>query len=249
MSDPHRPPNITEEELRDAFLVGQHKRTASGAHLPALAAERETREWKRRAPEDRPLSAKWYMIMTMQMRALTNREICARLNMSENTLYAIQRSDRYRRVLESRMQGLDHEILALKPKAISALDGALQDSNKDTALRAARTFFEMTGQGTFGKGPQDVSGSVSAVALAKALVSEARASAEVHIHVGGRGETTSVSGLAPRASDVDSVPSVHGSSPGGLLPSPQGDCREDGSSGGEDGSQPSGVESHRQGDG
>jgi hypothetical protein len=178
-----QPPNITDEQLRDAFLAGQHTPRTRPDQAARFVEMNKDPGYQRRYPTDRPLSAKWYMIMTMQLRGLTNREISAKLSITETTLSNITRTERYRLVLKSRMESLDSDIIALKPKAIDALAGALVDTNRDTALRAARTYFEMTGQGTFGKQADSglSSSSVGAVSLAKALVAEARA--EVHIHL------------------------------------------------------------------
>lgn len=97
------------------------------------------------------------------------------------------------------MRSLDLDIITLKPKAIDALSNALSDPNRDTALRAARTYFEMTGQGTFGRSAQADTGGVSAVGLAKALVAEARA--EVHVHIGAAGEARRSGAI-----DIDATP-------------------------------------------
>jgi hypothetical protein len=199
-------PEITAEQIRDAFLVGSHKRVQRPASPGSLQAGENLIEYRRRDPTDRPLSAKWYMIMTMQLRGLTNKEIAARIHCSEQRVSTITHTERYRGVLEARMKGLDVDIINLKPKAIEALAGALVDPNRDTALRAARTYFEMTGQGTFGgKGGDSNGGGVGAVALAKALVAEART--EVHVHVnGGPAQPTPITLEAAPAGSIEAQP-------------------------------------------
>lgn len=200
MAEPE--PEVTEEEIRAAFRPAPRTPSPRPDNL-VNARMRDHAEWRKRGPEERGLSAKWYMIMTMQLRGLSTREIAQRLNFTEATIGRITHTERYRAVLESRVRELDVELVALKPKAVEALSNALTDLNRDTALRAARTYFEMTGQGTFGKtGGGDVSG-VGAVALAKALVAEARA--EVHVHIGGAGPTPAQVEGSP-AGSIEALP-------------------------------------------
>ena len=246
---------ITAEDIRTAFLGGAAEIVATppARSRPDKVDRAESmraarREWLKRPPQERPLSPKWYMIMTLQLRGHTAAEIAKRVGCHSTTVTNISNSPRYRAALEARLKDLDNDLLVLKPKAIDALSSALVDPNKDTALRAARTYFEMTGQGTFGKGVQDA-GSTGAVALAKALLAEARATAEVHIHVGGSSEVPSDSVLVGRTRETDPVRSLHTEPSGGLLPGPQGDFGADAPAGDPDRSQSHGVEGDSREDG
>jgi len=246
---PIQPPTLTDEQIRDSFLVGGHTaRKGPGLGLetnyfsvvdPALIAA-----WRKRALEERPLSPKWYMIMTMQMRGMTNVEIAKKLGMYANSIGTIQKTEKYRKAFEQRITGLDQEILALKPKAVDALSNALDDKNRDTALRAARTYFEMTGQGTFGKTAGEVQGGVSAVGLARALLAESRATAVVHntIYVGQSGEASSNGEVASRAEAPQHLRGVHEEPPRRLLTGPPGELGSLAPTGAEGGRQPHRVE-------
>jgi transcriptional regulator with XRE-family HTH domain len=178
MSDPRTPLELLAERAEH-----QH------AHRPGSAANNNpARELAVRkemiASGVKGISGKWYSIMTMQLRGLTQIEISKQLNMTSQTVSNIQRSERYRVALKARLDGLDEELYALKPKAIQAFTNGLVSSNTDTALRAATEFFKITGTGTYGKQEVAASG-ISAEALAKNLLLAAKQ--EVHIHI-DRGE-------------------------------------------------------------
>lgn len=123
----------------------------------------------------RPLSAKWAMIMSLQLRGHTNLAISHQLQTSPTRITAITRTERYQEALKERLAAFDSELLALKPLAIDALRDGLLDGDKNIALRASDQFFKVTGGG----GVAQPSGPASAHEIARALVAEAR---EVHLH-------------------------------------------------------------------
>jgi len=143
------------------------------------------------AERTKDLSVKWYSIMTMQMRGLNNDEIAQRVGMNAARVGNITRTERYRAAYKARLDGLDEDLYALKPKAIDALSRGLTSQNTDTALRAASEFFKVSGQGTYGKQADGPSGSVGAEALAKQLLLAAKAEVHVHVHSAGEARTAS----------------------------------------------------------
>jgi len=192
-----------DPDFRAAFLslaetaTHQHSfQPGHGAHVQTEAAIRG----RMLAERSTGLSVKWFSIMTMQMRGLTNIEIASRLGMEERTVGNICRTEKYRAAYKARLDGLDEDLYALKPKAIDALSRGLTSTNTDTALRAASEFFKVSGQGTYGKQADGPSGSVGAEALAKQLLLAAKA--EVHVHVHAQPEGLSQGGEAPSATHV-----------------------------------------------
>jgi len=192
-----------DPDFRAAFLSlagearHQHRFAPASADNAMTAASIKGRMLAERTTG---MSVKWYSIMTMQMRGLTNIEIASRLGMSEVRISNICRTERYRAAYKARLDGLDEDLYALKPKAIDALSRGLTSTNTDTALRAASEFFKVSGQGTYGKQADGPSGSVGAEALAKQLLLAAKA--EVHVHVHTQPEGLSQGGEAPSANHV-----------------------------------------------
>ena len=245
-------PQLTDEQVRDAFLVGQHvppKRPERERAFDDISHEARA-AYRKRALAERGLSVKWYMIMTMQMRGLTNIEISVRLGIKQTTLSTIQKTEKYRKAFEARMSGLDQEILALKPKAIEALSAALVDQNKETALRASKQFFEMTGQGTYGKNHDPAaSGAIGAVQLARALLAESRTSVTINntvqVGVTDGSQTVCDGRLAEGAEAPQHVRSLHAIPSGRVLRGSQGECGSSTQAGDESRGEPQGVEDHR----
>lgn len=174
-------------EMREAMLA-QGKRQAPHRIPPPEQAILMREARLKRLPEDRPLSIKWQTIMTMQMRGLKIGEIAARLSLSTNSVYNITHTEKYRKHFARRLEGLDDELLSLKPRAIEALGAALVSNNPDTGLRAAAEFFKVTGQGTYGKAAPAPEGTTTAESLAHALLVASKQ--EVHIHVGSTSSTS-----------------------------------------------------------
>lgn len=173
--------------MREAMLAQGQRRPPMRVSLPEEAARMREAKLKR-LPEDRPLSIRWQTIMTMQMRGLKASEIADRLSLSVNTIHNITHTEKYRKHFARRLEGLDDELLSLKPRAIEALGAALAANNPDTGLRAAAEFFKVTGQGTYGKTAAAPEGTTTAESLARALLIASKQ--EVHIHVGSAPSTS-----------------------------------------------------------
>jgi len=203
--------------LEQLALSAQHihaeKPKANTDLTNALAAKKEML-----AEGSKGVSTKWWSIMTMQMRGLTAIEIASRLGMTPQTVSNITRSQRYKDAYKGRLDGLDAELYALKPKAIQAFTNGLVSTNTDTALRAATEFFKITGQGTYGRQDTAPSGSVGAEALAKQLLLASKQEVHVHVHQGSpKGgmlevDTSDGSQGSPKGGDVavESTPKAGG---------------------------------------
>ena len=233
----------TLEKMRQAFLQPVHKvarpdRADAAANLVRLS------DYRKRMPADRGLSVRWYTIMTLHMRGMSQAEIAKKVNLNTNTVNNICRSDKYRAAFKLRLEGLDDELLTLKSKAIQALDSALTSPNPDTQLRAASEFFKTAGVGMHGKGRVDGGTGVGAEDLARALLVAAKQ--EVHIHVGHEGGQP---GQAGRILEAGEVGDVGRGTWGGVPRGPQGEQGRDHQLEAADGREPQGVEDARQCDG
>lgn len=196
--------------MREAMLAQGEGQAAKRVVAPE-EAERLREAKKKRLPEDRPLSIKWQTIMTMQMRGLKASEIASRLALSAQTITNITHTERYRKHFARRLEGLDDELLSLKPRAIEALGAALVSNNPDTGLRAAAEFFKVTGQGTYGKTVSAPEGATTAESLARALLIASKQ--EVHIHVGS---APSENGYTPTGGGRGGVQTLDDAARGGV---------------------------------
>lgn len=128
----------------------------------------------------RPLNARERMVLSLQLRGLKTTEIASTLRMQPHTVYAIQRRVPYQKEFNARLDECDQYFLAMKPKALGALESALDSSDELTGLRGAETWFKAMGYKGFGK-VEAPAAPVSAEDIAVRLLAEGGGSVRIEV--------------------------------------------------------------------
>ena len=139
----------------------------------------------------RPLSQRERLVMSCQLRGLKGPDIASALQLEVQTVYNIQGRQPYRAELSRRLDECDNEFLALKPKALRAVDNGLESADETTGLRAAELWFKAMGYKGFSRLPEAPAGPVSAEDIATRLLEAGGGKVTIEVEQSTQGQVIS----------------------------------------------------------
>lgn len=174
-------PRLTSEDLARLFPAAYTPRTTGLRNRPQGFKSDTDHTGRSTRGALKILSTRARMVLSLELRGKDKREIAQHLQMSEQQVGNITRTQRYIAHREVLLGEADQDFLNMKPQAMAALRRGFSSGDEGIALRASETWMRAAGFMQYGK-----SGSQSTVTAEDVAAQLLQVNVQVNVNTPGK---------------------------------------------------------------